>query len=211
MKENLVSEDEAEPQMNSINTENTLGEIFKDDPDEFSEWEQKSCCSKCCHYLFCCCCCTSYEKSKSSYRKGWRKFLVSEGNDSADRPFQILTKLFTNEENAIEGLEDIRFNPNLVSENKLRNDLEFYIPQLCTFLLFGDFKASEEFFVFLCKVCNSSFFFAHRVHWFLLAMINSAQDKKENVIKNLKNMNTLFLSETKKQRKKLEKFYISNS
>jgi hypothetical protein len=37
MKEHLVSEDEAEPQMNSINTENTLGEIFKDDPDEFSE------------------------------------------------------------------------------------------------------------------------------------------------------------------------------
>ena len=211
MKENLVSEDEAEPQMNSINTENTLGEIFKDDPDEFSEWEQKSCCSKCCHYLFCCCCCTSYEKSKSSYRKGWRKFLVNEGNDSADKPFQILTKLFTNEENAIEGLEDIRFNPNLVSENKLRNDLEFYIPQLCTFLLFGEVKALEEFFVFLCRVCNTSFFFAHRVHWFLSAMINSAQDKKDDVIKNLKNMNTLFLSETKKGRKKLEKFYISNS
>ena len=211
MKENLISEDETGRESGLLNEENILGEIFQDDPDEYSEWEKKSCCSKCCFYLFCCCCCNSYEKSKSSYRKGWRKFLVKEGNDSADRPFQILTKLFTNEENVIEGLENLRFNPNLVSENKLRNDLEFYIPQLCTFLLFGEVKALEEFFVFLCRVCNTSFFFAHRVHWFLSAMINSAQDKKDDVINNLKNMNTLFLSENKKMRKKLEKFYISNS
>ena len=209
MKENLISEGDE----NLINPDNSLGEIFKDDPDpdEFSEWQQKSCCSKCCHYVFCCCCCTSYEKSKNSYRKGWRKFLTKEGNDSADRPFQILTNLFSNEENAIEGLEDIRFNPNLVSENKLRNDLEFYIPQLCTFLLFGEVKAIEEFFVFLCRVCNTSFFFAHRVHWFLSAMINSAQEKKDEVINNLKNMNTLFRSENKRMRKRINKFYLSNS
>ena len=211
MKENLISEEDSNLEIKSTNTESTLGEAFQDDPDEFSEWQQKSCCSKCCHYLFCCCCCTSYEKSKSSYRKGWRKFLVNEGNESADRPFQILTKLFTNEENAIEGLENLRFNPNLVNENKLRNDLEFYIPQLCTFLLFGEVKAIEEFFVFLCRVCNTSFFFAHRVHWFLSAMINTAQEKKDDVINNLKNMNTLFRSEDKKSRKKLNKFYITNS
>jgi hypothetical protein len=60
----------------------------------------------------------------------------------------------------------------------LRNDLEFYIPQLCTFLLFGEVKAIEEFFVFLCKVCNASFFFVKRVDWFLLAMIKYAQEKK---------------------------------
>ena len=42
-------------------------------------------------------------------------------------------------------------------------------------------------------------------------MINSAGDKREDVINNLKNMNTLFLSENKKRRKKLENFYLSNS
>ena len=111
MKESLVTiDEETEEQSSGTSEQNTLGEIFHDEPDEFPEWDQKSCCSKCCHYLFCCCCCTSYTKSKSSYRKGWRKFLVKEGNDSADRPFQILTKLFTNEENAIEGLENIRFS-----------------------------------------------------------------------------------------------------
>ena len=72
-------------------------------------------------------------------------------------------------------------------------------------------KAIEEFFVFLCKVCNASFFFAHRVHWFLSAMINAAQDKKDDIINILKMINTLFKSENKNRRNKLSKFYIANS
>ena len=177
MKENLINDDQGRP---------TLLEPIQEDPDEKDEWEKKSCCGKCCHYLFCCCCCTNYEKSKSSYRKGWRKYLTNEGNDASDESFTILTNLFANADNAIEALESIRLNPNLVNENKLRNDLEFYIPQLCTFLLFGEVKAIEEFFVFLCKVCNASFFFAHRVHWFLSAMINNAQEKRDEIISILR-------------------------
>ena len=178
----------------------TLLDSINEEPDEN---EEDSCCS-------CCCCCTS-EKSKSSFRQGWKKYLKREGNDASDESFTILTNLFSNEDNAIEALESIRLNPNLVSENKVRNDLEFYIPQLCTFLLFGEVKAIEEFFVFLCKVCNASFFFAHRVHWFLSAMINNAQEKKEDIISILKMINTLFKSESKGKKNKLEKFYIANS
>ena len=96
-------------------------------------------------------------------------------------------------------------------ENKLRNDLEFYIPQLCTFFLFGDIKAVEETFSFFCKVCNRSFFFAHRVHWFLSAMINAAQEKKESIINILQMINTVYKSQDKKARKKIDKFYIANS
>ena len=204
MKENnnIINEDNLRP---------TLLEPIVEEPAEKDEWQKKSCCGKCCHYLFCCCCCTNYEKSKSSYRKGWRKYLTREGNDASDESFTILTNLFANADNAIEALESIRLNPNLVSENKLRNDLEFYIPQLCTFLLFGELKAIEEFFVFLCKVCNASFFFAHRVHWFLSAMINNAQEKKDEIINILKMVNTLFKSESKNKRNKLERFYIANS
>jgi len=92
--------------------------------------------------------------------KNWKNYLYKEGTDASDLPFNKLTKLFANaDDEAIEALRDFRLNPNLVNENKLRNDLEFYIPQLCTFLLFGDIKAIEEFFVFLCQVCNASFFF----------------------------------------------------
>ena len=183
----------------------------EDDIETFEDWQQKSCMSKCCFYLWCCCLCHSKQKSKNYYKKNWQKYLSKEGNDSADLPFKKLTNLFANADDAIEGLQDFRLNPNLVSEHKLRNDLEFYIPQLCTFLLFGDVKAIEEFFVFLCKVCNASFFFAHRVHWFLSAMINAAQEKKEDIINILKMVNTLFKSENKAKKNKIGNFYIANS
>ena len=159
-----------------------------------------------------CCCCHSRIRTKEFYRKNWKKYLFKEGTDASDLPFNKLTNLFANaDDEAIEALGDFRLNPNLVSENKLRNDLEFYIPQLCTFLLFGDIKAIEEFFVFLCKVCNASFFFAHRVHWFLSAMINAAQEKKQNIISILKMINTVFKSPSKKMKNKIDKFYIANS
>ena len=80
MKENLISENGEEQGLDSLNPEisgNTFGETFQDDPEEFSEWQQKSCCSKCCHYLFCCCCCTNYEQSKNYFKKGWRKYLFN--------------------------------------------------------------------------------------------------------------------------------------
>ena len=156
MKENIDNEEEDNNLQSNLiisRVDSTMENVFRDDPDDTGEKQQNSCC----------CCCGINEKSKSSFRKGWKEFLINEGNDSANIPFQMLTKLFINEEDAIEGLKNIRLNPNLVSENKLRNDLEFYIPQLCTFLLFGDFKALEEFFVFLCRVCNSSFSLLNKV------------------------------------------------
>ena len=175
------------------------------------EIDNRGCCEKCCFYSCCCCLCSSKEKSKNYYKRGWRDYLIKEGNDEANKPFRLLTNLFVNEEDAISGLESIRLNPNLVSENKLRNDLEFYIPQLCTFLLFGEVRDIEEFFVFLCRVCNASFFFAHRVHWFLSAMINAAEEKKEDIIKILKMINTLFKSENFQKKTKIGKFYLSNA
>ena len=197
----------------------SLIEEYMDDEEEFNNNEEidqneendKSCFTKCCLYLFCCGCCQDKAKGKKFYQKGWRSYLIKEGIDSSDEPFVILTNLFTNKDGSIAALESIRLNPNLVSANKLRNDLEFYIPQLCTFLLFGEMKAIEEFFVFLCKVCNASFFFAHRVHWFLSAMINASQEKKDDIIGILKMVNTLFKSENQKRKAKLNNFYIANS
>ena len=190
----------------------TLCKIDKFDinANEINNNNKKNITKKCCEFI-CNKFCRSNKRSKNFYMKGWRDYLEREGNEASDKPFKILTNLFVNDEEAILGLESIRLNPNLVSENKLRNDLEFYIPQLCTFLLFGDMKDIEEFFVFLCKACNLSFFFAHRVHWFLSAMIEASQDKKENVIQILKMINTLFKSENEENKNKINKFYVSNS
>jgi len=208
---------DAEKEEDVKHSKSLLDEYEPEEEDDNNYYEDKdenndrSCLCKCCYYLCCCCCCSSRLKGRKFYQKGWRNYLVKEGNESSDESFRILTNLFSNKDGSISALESIRLNPNLVSANKLRNDLEFYIPQLCTFLLFGEMKAIEEFFVFLCKVCNASFFFAHRVHWFLSAMINAAQDKKDDIINILKMINTLFKSENKNRRNKLSKFYIANS
>ena len=195
-------------QKTTLKTKQITGlENLQDDEEN----DNRTCLGKCCFYSFCCCLCYSKLKSKNYFRKGWRDYLIREGNDESNKPFRLLTNLFVNEEDAISALENIRLNPNLVSENKLRNDLEFYIPQLCTFLLFGEVKDIEEFFVFLCRVCNASFFFAHRVHWFLSAMINAAEDKREDIIKILKMINTLFKSENVDKKTKIGKFYVSNA
>ena len=191
---------DAEKEEDVKHSKSLLDEYEPEEEDDNNYYEDKdenndrSCLCKCCYYLCCCCCCSSRLKGRKFYQKGWRNYLVKEGNESSDESFRILTNLFSNKDGSISALESIRLNPNLVSANKLRNDLEFYIPQLCKFLLFGEMKAIEEFFVFLCKVCNASFFFAHRVHWFLSAMINAAQDKKDDIINILKMINTYFIS-----------------
>ena len=157
-KELLIRTDLNNDKSEGMNN-NLIKEDSNEEPEQIEEYERRSCISCCCFYMFCCCCCHSRIRTKDFYRKNWKNYLYKEGSDASDLPFNKLTKLFANaDEEAIEDLGDFRLNPNLVSENKLRNDLEVYIPQLCTFLLFGDIKAIEEFFVFLCKVCNASFF-----------------------------------------------------
>lgn len=174
--------------------------------------EKRGCCSSFFYYLFCCCCCKKQSSlDKETFRKKWKHFLKKEKEESADIPFMILTNLYANE-NVIEDLEKIRLNPNFVSEVNLRNDLEFYIPQLCTFLLFGEMKTIEEFFVFLCKVCSTSFFFAHRVHWFLASMIDAAEESKnEEIINIIKMISTLFKSENSRKNLTLSNFYLVGS
>ena len=209
MKEDNSNQEELlKTQDNADKTDTTNNFLIDEDDNQepIEEYEPACCCIR----IFCCC--FSRTRTKAFYRKNWKNYLYKEGNDASDLPFNKLTRLFANaDDEAIEALGDFRLNPNLVSENKLRNDLEFYIPQLCTFLLFGDIKAIEEFFSFLCKVCNASFFFAHRVHWFLSAMINATNDKNNEILNILKMIHTVFKSTEKKMKNKIDKFYIANS
>lgn len=164
MKENLPNDDEDNILTEKSNTEKLLNEeiTLPENDEDFTnleETEKRSCCCSCCFYLFCCCLCHPDIKSNDFYRKNWKNYLFKEGSEASDLPFNKLTNLFANaDDEAIEALGDFRLNPNLVNENKLRNDLEFYIPQLCTFLLFGDIKAIEEFFLFYVKHAMHLFF-----------------------------------------------------
>ena len=73
--------------------------------------------------------------------------------------------------------------------------------------LFGEVKEIEKFFVILWKVYNASFFFAYRVQWFFSAMINSTQEKKDDIIWIIKMINALIKSESQKKKEKLY-FYM---
>ncbi len=193
---------------------------YDDEIEEVEEDDGKlCCCANLFYYLFCCCCCESCQccccaKKKLSnnyYIKKWRKYLYSQRKTiSKNDAFTPLTKFFAKNQNAMDELKRVRLNPDLNKYGKIRNDLEFYIPQLCTFILFGEPNDVNEFFAFLCKAANLNFFFAQRVHWFLSAMINVEQEKKKEIINILKMINTLFKSE-ENSNNKLINFYISMS
>ena len=65
------------------------------------------------------------------YINKWRKYLSKETDSKSKQndPFRILTNLWAHK-NVIRDLEQIRLNPNLLNKKHIRNDLEFYIPQL---------------------------------------------------------------------------------
>ena len=117
---------------------------------------------------------------KSYYIDKWKNYLEEENkNKDILDPFKVLTNLWGHRTPEFEDFYKVRINPNLLLEG-FRNDLEFYIPQLCTFLIFGRADVVDEFLVILCKACYFSFFFTHRVIWFLNSLKSIENNKYEN-------------------------------
>ena len=116
--------------------------ILQNDFEEVKE-ERKNCCiSELCKYL-----CPKIIKDKGFYINKWRDYLTQESisKSKMNDPFLILTNMWAHKL-VIHELENVRINPNLIKKSKkkgmndiiIRNDLEFYIPQICSFILFGD-------------------------------------------------------------------------
>ena len=208
MDEKLV-DDNSSALNNEIHQFNIVNDNFE---LVFEASKKKKCCCKFCYYLFCCCCfncCQSEENlQKNLFIAKWKDYVQHNNEkEDTDLPFLILTNLYTkNFNNALEQLHSIRINPNYLI--KFRTDLEFYIPQLCTFLLFCGEKDLDEFFLFLCRACGLNLFFAHRVHWFLSAMLNDTQEKKNEIQNIISMLNTLFKSESTNEKTILKNFYI---
>ena len=84
-------------------------------------------------------------KDKKYFIEKWRKYLTNESTNKSkmNDPFIILANMWAHKQ-VIKDLEKVRINPNLIRKEKLkalsniiiRNDLEFYIPQLCSFIIF---------------------------------------------------------------------------
>ena len=101
-------------------------------------------------------------KDKKFYIEKWRKYLTNESTSKSkmNDPFIILANIWAHKK-VIKDLEKVRINPNLIRKERvktlsniiIRNDLEFYIPQLCSFIIFGDNELVDELLSFLCKSC----------------------------------------------------------
>mmetsp|Transcript_27364 Transcript_27364/g.49251 ORF Transcript_27364/g.49251 Transcript_27364/m.49251 type:complete len:771 (-) Transcript_27364:140-2452(-) len=79
--------------------------------------------------------------------------------------YLALLDLYAHSENGLEELSGCRLDPDF--DSNTREDLEFYIPQLVNFLLYGEHEHLEELLKYVLESCKTSFFFAHRVLWFL--------------------------------------------
>ena len=86
-----------------------------------------------------------------------------------------MVQLFRHKKKATVNLEKVRLNPDYSKiGTSVRNDLEFYLPQLCSFYLNNALNEKEEKKIldFLAHACRYSFFFAHRVWFFFNSNIN---------------------------------------
>lgn len=187
-------------------SEKTMLKIFN--------YKNRSCLGKffCCIFCCQCPCCLNTDPLNEKYYfiRLWNK-LTKESNDDTNNilPFQTLINLFAHK-NVVEDLKKLRLNPNLILiESGQRRDLEFYIPQLCNFNLFGGQEQVAQFFFFLCNACYASFFFAHRVYWFMRSFQNV--DYLSKIEHDLKFLNSIFQSENHDKRHLLINLFVAGS
>ncbi|CDW87043.1 phosphatidylinositol kinase (pik-k) [Stylonychia lemnae] len=88
-----------------------------------------------------------------------------------------LMRLFAHQKEAIEDLKQCRVNPDFTSA--FRNDLEFFIPQLCSFFLKGNYEDPQELKDLIVLASSASFYFSHRVWFFFQSTM--FQDRLKNV------------------------------
>ena len=177
-------------------------------------YKNRSCCGKffCCVFCCECPCCIKSDPLNEKYYfiRIWNK-LTKESNNVSNNllPFQTLINLFAHKY-VIDDLKKVRLNPNLILlETGQRNDLEFYIPQLCNFNLFGGQEQVAQFFFFLCNACYASFFFAHRVYWFMRSF--ESVECLSKIEHDLKFLNSIFQSENRDNRYILTNLFIAGS
>ena len=193
------------------------------DQIQFTPIEEKS--KSCCLNFLLECLKPKKDKDKKYYIEKWRIYLTNESTSKVrmNDPFIILANMWAHKP-VIKDLENVRINPNLIRKDRvktlsnviIRNDLEFYIPQLCSFIIFGEDELVDELLSFLYKSCYCSFFFAHRVLWFLKSMLNNEEvNNGINVEMNNKisdiihTIQTIFKSDTENEKKELKKYFIA--
>ena len=94
-------------------------------------------------------------------------------------PIPSLIKLYSDNPCALDELGECRINPDLKSNQ--RSDLEFYIPQICSFYLQGYSSQSDELVDFILRAA-SAFHFSHRILFFFAAIQFNKLDQSQSEI-----------------------------
>ena len=81
--------------------------------------------------------------------------------------FDHILVLFAGKSKSLEQLQQCRINPDYSSPT--RNDLEYYIPQLCGYLTDESKPQTlrDGLFTILMKASHANFYFSHRLYFFL--------------------------------------------
>ena len=191
--------------------------------DQIAPIEEES--QKCCLSFLLECLKGKKDKDKKYYIDKWRIYLTNESTSKVkmNDPFIILANMWAHKP-VIKDLENVRINPNLIRKERvkalsniiIRNDLEFYIPQLCSFIVFGEDELVDELLSFLYKSCYCSFFFAHRVLWFLKSMLSNEEinnginlEMNNKISDIIHTIQTIFKSDTENEKKELKKYFIA--
>lgn len=86
-----------------------------------------------------------------------------------------LIRLYAHQSDAIRELEQCRVNPDFTSF--FRDDLEFFIPQLGSFYLKGDYEHPADISNLMVLAASTSFFFSHRVWFFFQSTMFQENDE----------------------------------
>ncbi|ETW08456.1 hypothetical protein H310_01036 [Aphanomyces invadans] len=94
------------------------------------------------------------------WRDKWEK-LVSSFRSTTDPTFNAVLRIYAHKDDAAMRLEHLY--------DADPKEFEFYIPQLCSFLLLGAFQQSSEgkLSLILLRVCKESHVFAQKMRWYL--------------------------------------------
>jgi phosphatidylinositol 4-kinase len=149
-------------------SDNSMSELTEVRQNLLVPSSQSGCC-KAIWKKLCRCCFTIPKKplqlghDKSRWEK-FRDWARRKNKEQPEAVYQTLLELYADED-VIEKLVELSLEPDF--DQHQRDDLEFYIPQLLNFLLYGEYRLLEELLKYVLEACRSSFSFSHRVLWFL--------------------------------------------
>ncbi|CAD8065540.1 unnamed protein product [Paramecium sonneborni] len=125
---------------------------------------------------------TEFSKTFKKSNKILKKYTKNNSDILDDDILEVMIRLYIsdNKTKAIEMLQRCRINPNFQT-NLIRNDLEYYIPQLINFMVFHQQLQDDRLIDFIIKASSIDFFFAHLVYFQLksLSKIVSPNSKVE--------------------------------